>query len=518
MPSPRYAHALVALVASAGLAAACGTTLHDDLATAPAGSEAAVDGADTGTGSTPGATGSGGPGPGAGAGGSGSSIPGTGGSSGGGTGGSPADGGAGSGSGAAPGGGAGSDAGAGGGGPAGPAVTDPITLGFLTTEASNAGSLGIDLGQSFSGREALEAMVRALNADGGIAGRPITPVFARTDTASVSWEADYAAACATLTQDRHVDAVLGYSFAFFDSFESCLTEAGVVHVTTGYTVADEAGMAHYPLLYGLAALTHDRYWRTVLGGAVSSGYLTPANTVGILRASCPYDRRAWERTGSAVAAELGVVIGTVEELNCISGASGAGSVVTQIQSAVLRFRSRGVDTVMVEGPATIIFATAAESQGWRPRYLLSSLSGGSAMVGNVPDAQLVNFHGFGWLPSVDVRAPQQPPPNAAQERCLEVLASQGLRPSSSGDYGTAYGTCDAFFLYEAALRATNGNSDPGAIAAAIDALGDDYQSAYTLDGRTRFGGRHDAPALARPWAWDGGCGCFTYVGDAYELP
>jgi ABC-type branched-subunit amino acid transport system substrate-binding protein len=401
---------------------------------------------------------------------------------------------------------------------AGAAVTGQIKLGFLTTATGNASSLGINLGQSFTDRQAVEAVVRALNAQGGIAGRQIAPVFARTDTGSVSWEADYAAACATLTQDNKVQAVLGYSFAFFDSFESCLARANVVHLTTAYGVADAAGMRQYPLLYSLAAPNIDRYLATVLTGAVTTGFVGPKNTVGILRSGCPYDQRAWATTGAPLVKRLGVNVATIEEMSCISGASGAGSVVTQIQSAVLRFRSRGVDTVWVEGPPAIIFSSAAESQGWRPRYLVSSQSGGAALVGNVAAPQLANFHGFGWLPTVDVLPPQQPARNATQQRCLALLRSQGLSPTQHADFGTAFGACDALFVYESALRVTRGNSDPSAVVPAIDRLGAGQPSAYTYGGLFRFGGLHDNPAAARPWAWDGGCSCFTYIGQAYGMP
>jgi ABC-type branched-subunit amino acid transport system substrate-binding protein len=401
--------------------------------------------------------------------------------------------------------------------PTGPADTSPITLGFLTTETGNAGALGVSTGQAFTHRQVTDALVKALNAQGGIAGRQIRPVVARTDTASVSWETDFAAACASFTQDNDVAAVLGYAFAFFDSFESCLSRAGVTHLSTSYAAQDAKGLAQYPHLYLLATPSLERYWRTAFQGAVGSGFLTPSNTVGVMRSGCAADRRAWEDTAVPLAKELKINVAISEEVACINGSAGTGSVITQLQSAVLRFRARGVDTVMVEGPPAIIFTSAAESQGWHPRYLATSESGGAALTGNVVPGQIVNIQGFGWLPSLDVLPANQPARPAAQQRCLDLLKAQGLVPTQHGDYTAAFLTCDAVFLYEAALKATNGNSDATAISAAIDAMGDRYQSAVTLDGRTRFGGRHDAPALARPWAWNTGCGCFQYTGSAYGI-
>lgn len=397
------------------------------------------------------------------------------------------------------------------------AKTGPISLGFLLTETGNAGSLGISTGQAFTHRQVTEALVKAMNAKGGIAGRQIKAVLASTDTASVSWETDFAAACASFTQDNKVTAVLGYAFVFFDSFESCLSRAGVVHLSTTYNASDDAGLAQYPLLYALAVPTWDRYYRVAFQGAVSSGFMKPSNALGVIRGGCPSDRRAWERTAVPLAKALKINIAAEEELACITGASGAGGAVTQIQSAVLRFRSRGVDTVMVEGPPAIIFSSAAESQGWRPRYLATSESGGAALTGNVAPEQLRNFHGFGWLPSLDVLPVNGPARNAAQLRCLDLLKSQGLNPTQHGDFTAAFATCDAVFLYEAALTATKGNDAPTQVAATIDAMGTRYQSAFTHGGQTRFGGRHDAPAQAQPWAWNDSCGCFKYILAPYAI-
>ena len=399
----------------------------------------------------------------------------------------------------------------------GPADKSPISLGFLLTGTGNAAALGVNTGTAIPGQTMVNALVRAMNAEGGIAGRQIQPVTASTDTASVNWETDFAAACANFTQDHHVAAVLGYEFAFFDSFESCMAKANVVHLSTGYAVSDAIGIRQYPLFYGVGSLNTDHYYDATLRAAVASGFLGPNNVLGVMRGGCPSDTRAWEHTGAPVAAQLGIHVGIVEEISCINGASGTGSAISQIQSAVLRFRSRGVDTVLVEGPPIIIFSSAAESQGWRPRYLVSSLSGGAALTGNVTPEQIKNIHGFGWLPSVDVLPPNQPPPNAAKTRCMALLQSQGVTPTAQGDINAAYQLCDPVFLYEAALKATNGSSAPAAVTAAIDRLGATYSSALVHGGRSVFGGRHDTPAEAQAWAWETGCGCFRYQGQPYPI-
>lgn len=399
----------------------------------------------------------------------------------------------------------------------GAADTSPISLGFLTTETGNAAALGVNTGSAISGRAMTEALVKALNAKGGLAGRKINPVIAGTDTASVNWETDFAAACASFTQDNNVAAVLGYAFAFFDSFETCLSKAKVVHLSAGYNTSDVVGLKQYPYYIATASQNFDRYYESTFGAAVATKYMTPANTLGVLRGGCPADTRSWERTGAPTAERLGIKVAIVEVMTCINGASGTGAVISQIQSAVLRFRSRGVDTVMVEGPPIIIFSSAAESQGWRPRYLVSSFSGGAALTGNVTPEQIVNIHGFGWIPSLDVLPPNQPARRPAQTRCMDLLRSQGITPTAHGDINAAYLLCDSVFMYEAALKATNGNSAAAGVISAVNRLGSSYSSAVVHGGRTSFGRRQDPAAEAQVWAWEKGCGCFRYQGQPYGI-
>lgn len=398
-------------------------------------------------------------------------------------------------------------------------ATGPIEIGFLNTKVSNAAAFGVNLGQTYPNDQVFQALVKVMNNSGGIAGRKIVPVIADTDTASASWQADYTAACETFTQDHKVAAVVGYSFAFFESFESCLAKAGVPHLTGAYTVGDEDSLATYPLLVATTNVTADRRYVLQFAGPLKAGVLTKNNRIGQLVDDCPPEKRAYDRSTEPFIKANGINVVDVETMSCAQGASDDGAVVAQIQSAVLRFRSRNVDTVVAEGVPVLIFAEQAESQGWHPSYLLTSTSGGGALAGNIPAAQARNMHGYGWLPAVDVSAGHQPPATQAEQRCLDMLKSQGMVPTQYNDLLTAYTTCDGLFLYEAALTATKGNPDARSVIGAINALGTRYQSVSTLDGKASFSAtRHDAPDAYRPWGWDDGCSCFVYIGPSQPLP
>jgi hypothetical protein len=400
------------------------------------------------------------------------------------------------------------------------AQTGPIEIGFLNTQVGNAAAAGLNTGETYAPGEVFRALVKAMNAKGGVAGRKIIPVVADTDTATARWETDYQAACASFTEDHHVSAVLGYSFAMIESFESCLSKAGVVHLNGGYAMGDEKTLDDYPALFGTTNPTNDRRGLVQLDGAVKSGFLKTTHKLGLVLDDCPPSVRAYNRTVKPYIRRTGLTVAADAVLSCPDGASDASTLVQQLNNAVLEFRSKGVNRVFVEGIPFIFFANTAQGQGWYPGYVLTSATGGAALDANpVPEDQLENIHGSGWIPYLDVSASKQPPKTAPQQRCLSLLKSVGIIPSLYNDFHAAYTTCDAMFLYEVALKATRGASSAGVVMRAIEALGSSYKGATSIDARTGFGtGDHDAVAVYRPWTWRKDCECFLYTGGPRPLP
>jgi len=404
---------------------------------------------------------------------------------------------------------------------AGQAPDVPIKLGFLNTQTSNAAGLGASTGSTISPELIIKALVDAYNAHGGIDGHQIDPVIVETDTGAADWNTVYAAACDTFTEDNHVAAVLGYSFDYVDSFEACLSQAGVPHLDDGYNVGDVRTFEQYPMLFSLANPSWDRNYLTLLEGGVATGQLTRSDKIGALISACPYDQESWHNAALPYIKQAGLDLVDTETYGCASGASDDGTLVAQVESSVLKLHAAGVTKVIGEGPPVIFMAITAQSQGWQPSYYVTSWTGGEALVtsGLMPTAQEVNVHGFGWLPSVDVAATDQPAPDAAAQRCLSMLKSEGLVPVQFNDYFYSYTTCDALFLYQAALQATGGLTQPALVTRAIEGIGTAYQSPVTLGGQTSFGAsKHDGPINYRPWDWATHCSCFTYDRTTQSMP
>lgn len=397
-------------------------------------------------------------------------------------------------------------------------IARPITVGFLSTAVGNAGSAGLNAGQSFSDVDLFNAAVAAMNRRGGLAGRKIIPIFSKTDTATTNWATDYQAACAKFTQDNHVSAVLGYSFVLMEGFETCLAKAGVLHLNGGFNLGDNESSRQFPSMFGTTNPSADLRYLVQIEGGVTTGTLTPKNKIGAINDSCPYDLRAWQRSALPYIRQANLNVVATQTLNCPQGAQDAAGTVAQAQNAVLKFRSAGVDRVLIEGVPLIFFMNQAEAQGYHPIYVITT--GGAALeANNMPKTQLANIKGHGWFPASDVNRANQPALSSQQKLCLTMLKEGGITPTQYNDFLEAYTTCDALFLYDKVLRATGGQTALSLEKAAMEGLGSSFSGSSTLSGRTTFSAtRHNAPAMWRAWNYQTACSCFRYTGPEYPTP
>jgi len=401
----------------------------------------------------------------------------------------------------------------------------PIKIGFLLTETSNVKSFGLSMGNTVSEQQVDQALVDAINKQGGLSGHQIDPVFATTDTGDASWDADFAAACATFTQDNHVMAVLGYEFTFDTGFENCLAQAGIPHLVTGFNIPDPSTLAAYPDFWALDVPNIDARSLAKVEGAVATGYLTSADKIGVVTDACPGTQPAWTNVVEPYLKEHDLTVASSFEIDCGTGDNASESAeISELPNLVLQFKTAGVDRVMFisvsEAPELYGFADTAETQNYSPGYIVSSLAQLSILTGQLTSSQLQNVHGFGWLPSQDVSPSQYGAPNASQAKCLSDLRSQGIVPSAAADYGYAYNVCEAVFVYQDALGTDGGSTTGTAVSAAIARLGTSFVSTTDLNGSSVFSTakQNDAPAVYRPIDWETACSCFEYTGSAYPMP
>jgi hypothetical protein len=399
----------------------------------------------------------------------------------------------------------------------------PIKIGIIYVNNDQAASsAGISNGNTFTPRRAYEALVTAYNARGGIAGRHINPVYVELKSSSTSLKTDIQAGCSTFTQDEHVAAVLGGTGIYSEDLSACLAKARTPQISSDYGLGDNDSLRRAPYLVPAVTLTVDDRVRLMLERLTTAGRLTAKDKLGIVVEGCPFDQRAYTRTVQPTAKRLGLTIAQKVEARCFEDIRDLGGQASDMQSAVLKFETNGVNKVLfvsgsVEANLLLYFATTAESQGYHPGYALTSAAAAAVQEANTPKAQLANAVGLGWMPSLD--SSRVPPLLPAGRRCLQDLQKgAGVTPQSPADRVYAFGACDTMGLYDATLRATQGNADVSAVLAAVSALRTGFPAATTYGERTDFSsGRRTGPAQGRIFAWSTACTCFDYTGSPVSL-
>jgi hypothetical protein len=398
--------------------------------------------------------------------------------------------------------------------PAGQAKTGPLPLGVLdaSSPAAAAAATGANNPAGVDPVEITHAFIRYYNTHGGMAGRKIQPIEYTINPTSSSYQSDLSAACAKFTQDNHVDVVVSQVGNFFSAnYENCLAKAGVTNLEVGNGAPDNQDVSSYPQLFTTASPTVDRRITAALRGLTQAGLLTRQSKLGVIVEDCPENTRAYSHTLTPLAHSLGVSVQRAD-VDCVGGFSDAGSFFAQVSSAVLPFRSAGVDRVMFitsfEIAALQAFENQAQAQAWKPTYALSSLAATAANAGQYPADAQSRMAGVGWIPVVDVSAVRH---SAATKRCDAVARAQGINAKSQADYAFVYQICDLFAVLDASLVAARGHDEASILPAGVATAMGSFESAYVLGERLRLDRRvHDAPPSFSVFRYQQTCSCFRY--------
>jgi hypothetical protein len=396
---------------------------------------------------------------------------------------------------------------------------------------------GSTAGQVTDVEAIVNAVVRDVNAHGGVAHRKLAVIYHTTEAASATpYAAQNQAACSDFTEDHKVlVAVKGTrSVMPDDAFVACMQKAGAVVAAGGAYLADR-DYARFHSYYELADIATNHVATNLVDALVTSRYFSGWDTANGGPGTAPVkvgivtpDSADWAWTVPNVLvpalAQRGYKVdpGDISVWHYPDSTSDNGQAVSQIQSAVLKFRSDGVTHVLpVEQNSASFFATAAEGQHYRPRYGVNSrtafeLEGGTL----VPRAQMAGAVGFGWVPDEDLPASETtkdtgPYAGPGRVHCIKVLTDAGF---PAADARAALGVCDAVYSIQRALNAV-----PAGVAltatsfmSALEGFGGAFQNAGIP--ASRFGpNRHYAGTRAWLWSFDSECQCMHYTGSPYEL-
>ena len=395
------------------------------------------------------------------------------------------------------------------------AVHGPLTIGVLYADNGAANSaLGVATSASNSPKSLMNALVAALNRQGGLAGRKLVATYYAVDSTSSDYSTQANAACSYFTEDRPVPVVLDLAYGNKFGMASCLAQHGVVDI--GIRTSDSVGDNGVGLFASPGSMTSSRRYPAVLSGLHRTGYVTSKSRIGVLLEDCPDLQRAYKDAVVPTISRLGLALADTEHIACTTGFSSAGPASAAVQSAVLRFRSRQVDRILMvsdfEQVTLLLIANYAESQGWRPGYLLTSQAQTEVMRANIASGQWPQLHGMGWSPGLDIDDPHQPLP-AADRYCLDLIKQGGVTVSGWQNTYIATTECAQLLLLGAALRLNGADARGRSLMAAIDRLGTGFEAPGIVAGRTTFGpSRHDGPSAVAPFAYVASCSCLRYVG------
>jgi hypothetical protein len=425
----------------------------------------------------------------------------------------------------------------------GPGITPKtVTVGMFYATGADKYQAALGGGAAKSGdlKADAEAVAHDINSHGGLAGRRLEIVFHTVDASDTTPAAAQSqAACASFTQDHHVllalEAVRPVTPS--DNFTPCMAKAGSVVTGVEANLADR-DFARLPAYYDVSALATDHVAANLVDALVNNRYFTGWDTTNGQPGAAPVkvgilapDKADWKWVVPHVLvpelAKRGIKVAPSDVViwHFPEATSGDGQAVSEIQGAVLKFRSDGVTHVLpVEQNSMAFFASQAEGQHYRPRYGIDSYSAMQIYAGTlVPYAQMTGAVGVGWSPQVDLptsmtTADTGPYAGPGRAHCMKVMKDAGISFSAATDKANALVICDALYSAQRAVDAipTGTSITAASYMAAVEGFGPRFPIAV-LPAASYGQGRH-YPVI-RGWAYGyvPGCQCMHYSGKPYAL-
>jgi hypothetical protein len=392
-----------------------------------------------------------------------------------------------------------------------------VDAGSLNAASKSFGAAGTPGGaDQLAYQRAIAAYIN--NTGGLVCGRRIKLVEHQFNLAN-DYATEFQAMCSDFTEDHHVAAAIS---ATADSqstgaLVACLARRGALAIGSAYNVGDEAAFARYRgAYYTPASLELSTAARIYGQGLVRAEFFDSRAKLGILAYEGPEFDSALARGLLPELARSGVRPIDVVRIAPPAAFSGQGRLVADVQNAVLRFQTHGITHVLfLDGGSSLayFFIQQADSQGFTPRYGLSSASVPSFLEQNFGSEQLHDAVGVGWVPTYDVAAVRLPP-NPARALCQRIMDEAGLTQAVEANLSLQLGYCSQLFFLRAALNRSVTLSQSG-VAAGLAWRPTMAESAAFGDSPDYF----DVPS--RTWgtntyrllAYSDACSCFRYTTD-----
>jgi hypothetical protein len=377
---------------------------------------------------------------------------------------------------------------------AGPTVAamGPVRIGFFISDDASAiyKSLGIS-GASHTRAESQQiwqAVIDEVNARGGLGGHRIVPTYSFIDSESGTNASRSQAASELFTNDAKVFAVV-IDGATDISMAACLAARHTPAIDIGQTSYpyDDVDLQRLaPYLYLPGRLSMGRF-ATYIDTLAAQGFFDKSSKVGLLRFDLPNQLRTRRNVIEPALHRHGLALDGDFAFTPVEGTADLPRAADEANAAVLQMRAAGIDRVLFLGSGLslpYVFPTVAESQGYRPRYGITTDDGPDFMATNAPAAQMTDAMAVGWEPQYDVADSDAVLKSGARWRNCAARMRQAGFPARDGR------RCTALYFLEQALHGAR-TLTPSALrdgAARIGTADYSTQNYATFYGPKRYDG------------------------------
>jgi len=423
----------------------------------------------------------------------------------------------------------GSTGAAGGPGGLGPGITSStIYVGTVEVRNQSAANsaLGAGGGDNPDYRGAYDTAINDVNSRGGVAGRKLSPVWAEFDTTSsqtISQQGQ--AACDTWTQDHKV-------FAFFGDVQGGQTQACAErnHVVDIIPAGDSTPetFQQYPHYLETSGMNLVRMGPVTVRGLHTQNYFDPGLKLGIVTWDLSNYHEALDRGYLPTLSSFGVSLAIPPVfVHAPQTYNDLGGMNADINNAVLKFSSQGIDHVMIiDGAAGICagaclgyeFLNQAKSQNYKPRYGFNDLNYADTSVNNLyPADQLHGSVAVVWEDQLSTQDVDKNHPNAARDKCLNLMKAHSVPTDGSNQRYVALSACEQVWFLQAVISRMSGTTlNADNFIRAANTIGSSFQSLVTYQ---IFLGpnQHDGASAVRNEAFYDSCTCYKYTSGIYRV-
>lgn len=407
----------------------------------------------------------------------------------------------------------------------GPGVT-PTTIyvaGAYDPDAAAADSaLGAANANPGNTKAEEEAVVSYINSHGGVDGRKLSIVWYQASVQNDSTTTDQQS-CQTWTQDHKV-FILAAGTPIWDQ---CTANEHAVALDTGAITEETTQMnQRYPADIDLTGPTIDHSMSITINGLKRQGYFARGAKIGMVTWDDPYFHYGIAAGAQPALARAGISPSSVPVQYITAPASygDLGATSSSVQSAVLKFRTEGINHVILfDGPtgvnsSGILFLEwmqQANSQMYYPKYGLNSTSGFTTLGSDVPSKELVGSIGVGWDPLLDESSTDYGKQNLDPQGqlCMRIMAAAGQSESGNNAVALQTAFCDEMFFLQKVLAGLHPLNQRTAVDA-INAVGN-YTPIETF-GVHVSASQHDGLELIRNIAFVTSCDCYRYTSAPYN--